>query len=79
MAVNDHTDAAEPFLSRTSWPACADVGASISGADGLGDTACPAEAQVRGDFLADDTDQVDPQENAIKTMLMMAQVQLVFQ
>ena len=79
MAVNDHTDAAEPFPSRTSWPACADVGALISGADGLGDMACPAEVQVRSDFLADDLDQVDPQENVIKTMLMMAQVQLVFQ
>ena len=63
MAVYVQTDAAEPFPSRTSWPARADVGASISGTYSPGDMACPAEAQVRSDFLADDPDQVGPQEN----------------
>ena len=78
MAVNVQTDTAEPFPSRNYWPACADVGASISGAYGLGNMACPAGVQVRSDFLADDPAQVGPQEKIYKIMLMMVQVQLAF-
>ena len=66
MAVDVQTNAAEPFPSRTSWSACADVGESIPGTIGLGGTACPTKVQVRSECLADDSDQVDPQENAIK-------------
>ena len=77
MAVNVSTDTAELFPSRTSWPACADVGASIPGTNGLGGTACPTEAQVRSDFLADDSDQVGPQENTINMTLTMIPVQLL--
>ena len=80
MAASDDSDGVGNTVpSRTPWPACIDIGVSAFGASGTEVLALPAEVQVRGDFLADDPDQVDPQENAIKTMLMMAQVQSVFQ
>ena len=76
MAVDVCTDAAEPFSSRTSWPARTEVGASIPGTIGLGGMACPMDVQERSEFLAVDSDQVDPQENSIKTVRPMTQVQL---